>query len=314
MEIDLSTTLEYGDAEFSLPNPIIGASGSFGFGPELSSVVDYSKIGAITIKSLAPFVSPGNPAPRIAGTKAGMMNSIGQPGPDIRDWVKETSHEIDDLHGRFIMSFWGKTIEDYKIAAAALAPIQDKFEAIEINLSCPNVHGDGLFFAQIPEETNEIIRLTRAELGDDCFLLSKLTAAVRSVGEIASAAVEAGTSGFTLFNTLLGLQLDPYTRQPILGKGGGGYSGAGILPVVLRGVYEIHKAYPDVPIVGTGGVSTGEEAASMMMCGASAVGVAAATFADPRATIRIAEELKEFCFQTGVANVTDLIGAIEMPA
>ena len=275
MEIDLSTELKAKDRVVELPNPIIGASGSFGFGPELSDVVDYEKIGAITLKSLAPFVSPGNPAPRVAATKGGMMNSVGQPGPDIREWIKEGFKDLENLKGRFIMSFWGKTVEDYKIAAGALAPIKEHFLGIEINLSCPNVHGDGLFFAQVPEQTSEIIQVARQELGDDCFISAKLTAAVRSVTEVGQAAVEAGTDAFTLFNTLLGLQIDPYTRRPILGQGGGGYSGSAILPIVLRGVYEMHKKFPEVPIIGTGGVTSGKDAASMLMCGASAVGVAA---------------------------------------
>ena len=313
MEIDLSVSLESGEATMALPNPIVGASGSFGFGGELSEIVNYSQIGAITIKSLAPFESPGNPAPRIAATGTGVMNSIGQPGPDIRDWVKNDIDKIQNLDGRFIMSFWGKTVEDYKIAAATIAPFQDRFVGMEINLSCPNVHGDGLFFAQVPDETNEIVSVVRKELGQECFISSKLTAAVRSVPEIAQAAIDAGANALTLFNTLLGLQIDPYTRRPTLGKGGGGYSGAAILPIVLRGVFEAHKAFPEIPIIGTGGVSTGKDAAAMMMCGATAVGVAAATFADPNATVRIAKELKEFCFETGVANTSDLIGAIEMP-
>lgn len=312
MQIDLSTKIEANGRSISLPNPVIGASGSFGFGPELSEIVDYEKVGAITIKSLAPFVSPGNAAPRVAATKAGMMNSVGQPGPDIRDWIKNEASDLEKMDGRFIMSFWGKTIEDYRVAAAAIAPVQHLFVGVEINLSCPNVHGDGLFFAQIPEETNEIVRISREELGNECFILSKLTAAVQSVSAIAGAAIDGGTDGFTLFNTLLGLQLDPYTRKPILGKGAGGYSGSAVLPVAQKGVFEIHNAFPEIPIIGTGGVTSGADAASMMMCGATAVGVATATFAEPLATIKIAEELKEFCFQTGVANVADLIGAIQM--
>lgn len=304
-------SISLGKAE--LPNPIVAASGSFGFGPELADVVDFEKIGAITIKSLAPFVSPGNPAPRVAPTEKGMMNSIGQPGPDIRDWVKEDFPKLKDLPGRFIMSYWGKTVEDYRIAAAALAPIQDFFVAIEINLSCPNVHGDGIFFAQVPDQTNELVTIAREELGEECFILSKLSAAVRSVAEIAKAAIDAGTNGFTLFNTLLGIDVDPYTRKPSLGQGGGGYSGPGIFPIVQRGVFEMHKAYPDVPIIGTGGVSTGLDAAKLMMCGATAIGVAAATFANSNATVKIAKELEEFCNETGVENVTELIGAIEMP-
>jgi dihydroorotate dehydrogenase (NAD+) catalytic subunit len=136
---------------------------------------------------------------------------------------------------------------------------------------------------------------------------------VTSAIEIAAGAIEGGADMVTLFNTALGLSIDPYTRQPNLGKGPGGYSGSGISPIVQKGIFDVHKAFPDTPIIGTGGVSTGEDAAAMMMCGASAVGVAAATFADPRATIRIAKELEQFCFDTGIADVKELVGAAQMP-
>lgn len=313
MSIGLSTTLISNHRKIELSNPVIAASGSFGFGPELSDVVDFSKIGAITIKSLAPFHSEGNPAPRVAATEVGMMNSVGQPGPDIRDWVKKDAYELKKLGGRFIMSIWGRTTNDYKVAAEAIVDILDMFIGVEINLSCPNVHGDGLFFAQVPEQTNEIVKIVRNVLGDDVFISSKLTAAVRSVVEVADGAIDGGTDAFTLFNTLLGLNIDPYTRNPVLGKGAGGYSGKAIFPIVQRGVYELHKAYPEIPIIGTGGIFTGADAAAMMMCGATAVGIAAATFAEPTATLRIAKELEDFCLQTGVRDVKELIGSAQMP-
>jgi dihydroorotate dehydrogenase (NAD+) catalytic subunit len=312
MAIDLSTTLCSSRGEITLPTPIVGASGSFGFGPELSNVVDFEKIGAITIKSLAPFVSPGNPAPRVAGTPAGMMNSVGLPGPHIQEWVDNDFHKVKELPGRFIMSFWGLSHDDYSKAAAILAPIADAFIAIEVNLSCPNVES-GKLFGQDANDSREILKRVRAELGEKIIVSAKLSPMVTSAIEIAAGAIEGSADMLTLFNTALGLNIDPRTRQPNLGKGPGGYSGSGISPIVQKGVFDVHNKFPDTPIIGTGGVSTGEDAAAMMMCGASAVGVAAATFADPRATIRIAKELEQFCFDTGVADVKELIGAAQMP-
>ncbi len=310
MNIDLSTTL----GSLTLPNPIIGASGSFGHSDELFDVINPDDVGAITIKSLAAFVSPGNQAPRVGAVATGMMNSVGLPGPHIQEWVDTDFKKIRDANGRFIMALWGRTVEEYAEAARILAPVSDSFVAIEINLSCPNTESGNRLFAQSYEDTQEIVKRVRKEVGNDVVLTTKLTPAVTRVTEIAQAAIAGGTDILTLFNTVLGLALDPYTRKPIVGKGAGGYSGAGVLPIAQKGVYEVHQAFPDTPIIGTGGVTTGVEAAGMMMCGASAVGVATATFADPRATIRIADELKEFCYNTGVARVTDLIGAIDMPA
>lgn len=311
MSIDLSTTLSTANAKITLPNPIVGASGSFGHSDELFDIVDPEKVGAITIKSLAPFISQGNVSPRVAATSDGMMNSVGLPGPHIQEWVDTDLKKLRDTSGRFIMAIWGLNPEDYTTAAAILAAHVGDFVAIEINLSCPNVHS-GHLFAQNTKDTTDVVSRVKKELGDSIPISTKLSPNVTSVPEIAQAAIDAGSDMLTLFNTVMGLKVNPYTRSPILGKGMGGYSGSGINPIVQRGVYETHTAFPDVPIIGTGGVMTGQDAAAMMMCGASAVGVATATFADPRATIRITKELEEFCFETGVANVVDLIGAIEM--
>ncbi len=311
--VDLTTTLAAGDTQVVLPNPIIAASGSFGHSNELFDVVNPQDVGAITIKSLAPFVSSGNSSPRVAAVPTGMMNSVGLPGPHIGEWVDSDLEKIRNAGGRFIMALWGRTIEEYEQAAAILAPVVDAFIAIEINLSCPNTESGNRLFAQSADDTRAITERVKRELGDSVPVSVKLTSGVTLITEIAEAAIEGGADMLTLFNTVMGLALDPYTRVPLLGKGAGGYSGAGVLPIVQKGVYEVHQAFPDTPIIGTGGVMTGADAASMMMCGASAVGVATATFADPGATIRIAQELKEFCFTTGVAKVTDLIGAVEMP-
>ncbi|MFN8015172.1 MAG: dihydroorotate dehydrogenase [Acidimicrobiia bacterium] len=313
MSINLSTTLSTSRGEITLPNPIVAASGSFGHSDELLDVVDYSKIGAITIKSLAPFESPGNVAPRVAGVPTGMMNSVGLPGPHIQNWIDEDFHKLKDIPGRFIMSFWGLSYEDYSKAASMLAPIANDFVALEVNLSCPNVES-GKLFGQDANDSREILKLVRAELDENIIVSAKLSPMVTSAVEIAEGAIEGGADLLTLFNTALGLNIDPYTRKPNLGKGPGGYSGSGISPIVQKGVFDVHNKFPDTPIIGTGGVSTGHDAAAMMMCGASAVGVAAATFADPHATVRIANELQDFCFETGVADIKDLIGAAEMPS
>lgn len=313
LHVDLTTTLVAGVTQVVLPNPIIAASGSFGHSNELFDVVNPQDVGAITIKSLAPFISPGNSAPRVAAVPTGMMNSVGLPGPHIGEWVDSDLEKIRNTGGRFIMALWGRTIEEYEQAATILAPVADAFIAIEVNLSCPNTESGNRLFAQNADDTRAITQRVKKELGESIPISIKLTSGVTRITDIAQAAIEGGADMLTLFNTALGLAIDPYTRVPLLGKGAGGYSGAGVLPIAQKGVYEVHQAFPDTPIIGTGGVMTGVDAASMMMCGASAVGVATAVFADPRATMRIAQELKDFCVSTGVDNVSDLVGAIEMP-
>jgi len=312
MLIDLTAKIPTRSGAIELPNPIIGASGSFGHSNELFEIVDPEEVGAITIKSLAQYESPGNKAPRVAAVKTGMMNSVGLPGPDISSWIKDGYLKIKETNGRFIMAIWGQTYDDYSKATSLIAPIANTFVALEINLSCPNTESGNRLFAQSEKDTKEITRLVRKELGDELPISVKLSSGVTSITDIAGAAIDGGADVLTLFNTSLGLALDPYTRRPLLGKGAGGYSGEGILPIAQKGVFEVRKAFPDVGIIGTGGISSGLSAASMMMCGANAVGIATAVFADPNAPIKIAHELKEFCFDTGVAKASDLVGTIDL--
>ena len=307
MSVNLTTTL----GSIELPTPIIAASGSYGHSDELFDVVDTNAIGAITTKSLAPFESPGNISPRLSPVPTGMMNSVGLPGPEITKWASSEIPKIRKQPGRFIAAIWGHTAEHYVEAAKAVLENADAFVALEINIACPNTDRSGQLFAQNPNDTKEIVSLVKKEAENKLPITTKLTPAVTSIIDIAEAAIDGGSDMLTLFNTFLGLSIDPYTRKPTLGKGGGGYSGPGVFPLVQRGIHDVHKAFPEIPIIGTGGVSSGSDAATLMMCGASAVGVATAVFADPNAPIRIAEELNEFCEEIGVKNVTELIGVVE---
>ncbi len=312
MQIDLSTQIPTRSGMLKLPNPVIGASGSFGHSNELFEIVDPEEVGAITIKSLAHFESHGNKSPRVAAVSTGMMNSVGLPGPDISNWLEDGYLKIKKANGRFIMAIWGQNYDDYSKAASLIAPVADSFIALEINLSCPNTERGNHLFAQSENDTREITKRVRNEIGNTIPISVKLSSGVTSITDIAGAAIDGGADILTLFNTSMGLALDPYTRKPILGKGPGGYSGQGILPIAQKGVFEVRKAFPDVGIIGTGGISNGVDAASMMMCGANAVGVATAVFIDPNAPVKIAHELKEFCFDTGVANVNELVGSIDL--
>ena len=309
---NLSTRIETRSGVLDLVSPMVAASGSFGHCDELFQVVNPAEIGAITIKSLAAFESLGNSAPRLGPTSHGMMNSVGLPGPHVSEWVKDSLPRLRKTSARVIMAIWGRTPDEYTQAASIIAPCTDDFVALEINLSCPNTESGNRLFAQNAQDTKNIVQRVRAEVGGKVILSTKLSANVTNVTEIADAAISGGTDMLTLFNTVMGLSVDPDTRKPILGKGAGGYSGPGIFPIVQRGVHEIHCAFPDTPIIGTGGVSSGRDAVTMMMCGASAVGVATATFADPRALVRITHELQEFCDTHSFGSVSDLVGTVEM--
>jgi dihydroorotate dehydrogenase (NAD+) catalytic subunit len=305
--VDLGVEL----AGIALPNPIVAASGTFGHGAEVARLCPPDRLGAITVKSLAAFEWAGNPAPRLAPTSGGgMLNSVGLQGPGIEHWVAHELPELRDLGGRIIASVWGRTIDDFAVAAKMLEPATADLVAVEINVSCPNLEDRSRMFAHSTESTAAAVRAVRAaDLGRPLF--AKLSPNTDEVVDVARAAVDAGADGLTLVNTLLGFDLDAATRRPRLGAGGGGLSGPPLKPVALRVVHDVARALPGTPIIGTGGVSSGEDAVEMMLAGATAVGVGTATFREPRAMLRIIEELHEWCSNQGVARVSDLVGGLE---
>ena len=294
-----------------LPNPIVAASGTFGHGAELAALCDPHAIGAVTTKSVAVFASAGNPPLRVAEAPGGgMINSVGLPGPGVDAWIAHDLPALVARGARVIASIWGRTVADYEAAARALKDVADRVIAIEVNLSCPNVEERAHVFAHAPESTREATHAVVDALGGATPVFAKLSPNVTDLVSIAGAALDAGATGLTLVNTVMGLVVDAHTRAPRLGAGGGGVSGPPIKPVALRAVWEVSRAFPGVAIIGTGGVSSGEDAVEMLLAGASAVGVGTATFLDPRATLRIVEELGAWCARNDVARVRDLIGGL----
>jgi dihydroorotate dehydrogenase (NAD+) catalytic subunit len=294
-----------------LANPIVAASGTFGHGSELAAACPPEELGAVTAKSIAHFAHDGNAPLRVTEAPAGgMLNSVGLAGPGAVRWVDEDLPALERAGARVIASVWGRTVDDYAKVAAMLAPVEDRLVAIEVNLSCPNLGGHEMF-AQSTHGTEDAVGAVTAEVGVP--VLAKLTAQVDAVVPIAKAAMGAGACGLTLINTMPGLVVDTRARRPVLGAGGGGLSGTPLLPIALRVVADVARALPGVPIVGTGGVSTGEHAAAMLLAGASAVGVGTATFAEARATIRVRDELARWCARHGVARVADLTGSMTWP-
>jgi dihydroorotate dehydrogenase (NAD+) catalytic subunit len=308
LAIDL--TIELGGRR--LPNPIIAASGTFGHGDELARVCDPSAIGAVTAKSVAVFAHEGNPPLRVTESPGGgMLNSVGLPGPGIDAWIARDLPALEAHGARIIASIWGRSIDDYERAARPLKDVANRLIAVEVNLSCPNVEARNDVFAHSAATTRDATRVVVDALGGASPVFAKLSPNVTDIVAIAQAAVEGGAYGLTLINTVMGLAIDASTRRTTLGAGGGGLSGAPIKPVALRAVTDVARALPETPIIGTGGVMSGEDAAEMMLAGATAVGVGTATFLDPRATIRIARELGEWCARHDVQHVRELTGGLQ---
>ncbi len=305
--VDLSVTV----GGLVLPNPIVAASGTFGHGDEVARLCPPKHLGAVTVKSLAAYEWSGNPAPRLAPTAAGgMLNSVGLQGPGVEHWVEHELPGLRALGARVIASVWGRTVDDFETAAKMLEPAAAELVAVEVNVSCPNLEDRSRMFAHSPDSTAAVIRVVLdAGLGLPVF--AKLSPNTFEVVDVARAALGAGAHGLTLVNTLLGLGIDASTRHLKLGAGGGGLSGPPLKAVALRVVHDVTQALPGTPIIGTGGVSCGEDVVEMLLAGASAVGVGTATFREPRATLRILDELEAWCRDHHVTRVADLTAALE---
>jgi len=281
------------------------ASGTAGHGAELAQYLDLAAVGAVVVKSLAAYEWEGNPAPRLHPAGTGMINAVGLQGPGIERWLEEDLPQLTALGARVVVSIWGRSVDDYRLAAELLADAASGVVAVEVNLSCPNLEGRRSIFAHDPELSAEVIAATAA-----CRLprWAKLSPNTDRIVDVARAVREAGADAVTLVNTLLGMVLDERTMRPALAVGGGGYSGRPLHAVAVRAVFDVHADMPDLPIVGVGGVSTGWDAAELMLAGASAVQVGTALFAEPRAAARIADELQRWVAEHGFAAVADLTG------
>jgi len=298
---DLTTTV----GGVTLAAPVMTASGTAGHGDELAAYVDLSRLGAVVVKSLSAEPWAGNPAPRVHPTPAGMINSVGLQGPGVAAWRERELPAVLATGATVVASIWGRHVDDYARAAEALRGCDPRVVAVEVNLSCPNLDGGSHLFAHDPVATAEAVEASAAS---GLPRWAKLSANTDRVVEVAVAAAAAGAQAVTLINTLLGMVIDVGARRPVLGGGGGGVSGPAIHPVAVRTVYDVHAAVPDLPIVGAGGVATGEDAAEMMLAGASAVQVGTATFADPRSVVNVLEGLEAWCRRQGVRQVRELIG------
>ncbi|MFZ1062257.1 MAG: dihydroorotate dehydrogenase [Acidimicrobiales bacterium] len=300
MNIDLRARV----GEVELVSPIMTAAGTSGYGDELAGYGDLRELGAVVTKSLAAFAWAGNPAPRVGSSGTHMLNAVGLAGPGVAAWRHEYLPALERRGVAVVGSIWGRTVAEFADAAKAMRGAN--LVALEVNASCPNLESRSTMFAHSPSATRAVVEASReAELP----LWVKLSPNTPELVEVAGAAIDAGATGLVLVNTLLGLGIDIERRTTSLANGGGGVSGPGILPVSLRAVYECREAFATIPIVGVGGVSSGEDAVAMLMAGADALEVGTATFANPRAPWKIQRGLEHWMRRHDVVRVSDLIGA-----
>ncbi len=287
-DMDLSINI----AGIAMKNPIMVASGTFGFGREYNDFYDINKLGALVTKGLTLLPKYGNPPPRIHETPAGMLNSIGLENPGIQKFIQEEWPYLSKLTIPVIANIDGDTVEDYHKIARKLSALNN-LAALEVNISCPNVEKGGLAFGQKPESAYEVIKAVRE--ATKLPVIAKLSPNVANIQTIAEAAASAGADAISLINTLLGMAIDIHNHQPVFHRTFAGLSGPAIKPVALRMVWEVYQAV-DVPIIGMGGINTWQDAVEFILAGASAVAIGTANFVNPMAPIEIIEGLKTYLY------------------
>lgn len=300
-DIDLSVEI----CGIKLKNPVIAASGTFGYGREHARFADLNRIGGISVKGLTLEPREGNKPPRVAETPAGMLNSVGLQNPGVRNFVKKEIPFLRQYSTAIIANIAGNTAEEYCRMAEILS--EADVDAIELNVSCPNVKAGCVEFGNTPEGTAGITSQVRKYCTKP--LIVKLTPNVTNISEIAKAAENEGADAVSLINTLLGMAIDIETRRPILANNTGGLSGPAVKPVAVRMTYEVYKAVK-IPVIGMGGIFSGDDAIEFMLAGASAVMVGTACLVSPDACIRVCEGIERYMRRHGFKSVSDITGKL----
>ena len=302
--VDLSVNL----AGMEMDNPVVPASGTFGFGNEFKDFYDINILGSFSFKGTTKEARFGNPTPRIAECKNGMINAVGLQNPGVHHVIE---HELVEMkkyfHKPVIANVSGFSVDDYAYTCELLDK-QEQVGILEVNVSCPNVHGGGMSFGTSPQAAAEVTRAVKAVTSKPVFI--KLSPNVTDIVAIARACEEAGADGICLINTMLGMRIDVKRRQPVIANKMGGFSGDAIFPVAVRMVYQVSKAC-GIPVMGCGGVSTAKDVIEMMMAGATAVQVGAANLVNPYACKDIIEALPIECEKLGISKISDIIGVVD---
>ncbi len=302
-QVDLSVNL----AGMEMKNPVVVASGTYGFGREFGAFYDIDQLGGICCKGLTLHRREGNPPPRIAETPMGILNSVGLQNPGVDAFIAQELPELRKHDLKVIANISGNTPEEYGILCAKLA--QAGVDMIEVNVSCPNVKCGGLQYGTVPAMTAEVTRCAKQNAGKVPVMI-KLSPNVTDITEIARAAEDAGADALSLINTIRGMSIDVNTHRPILRVNTGGLSGPAVLPVAVRMVWEVANAV-SIPVLGMGGIARAQDAAQIMLAGATAVAVGTACFADPFAPLRVRDGLAEIAASQGMESVRELTGAVQ---
>lgn len=301
--LDFSTKI--GSKRFN--NPIFTASGCASSGQELAQFFPLTELGAIVTKSIMTKPRTGRPTPRMAETPSGMLNSIGLQGPGIDAFLEKDIPWLVENEVKVIVSIAGETVDEYGVLARRLRAVAG-ISAVEVNISCPNVENRGQVFACHPDSAVAVIEAVRRNIGGELPIVAKLSPDVTDIVAIASSVINAGVDGLALINTLLGMVIDTNTMKPKLAGKTGGLSGPAIRPVAVRAIYQVHQAFPNIPIIGMGGVSNGRDAFELVLAGASAVSIGTASFSNPTAALSIKNELSALLTEKGFSDFRDAIG------
>ena len=296
--MDLSVKL----GSLCLNNPVIAASGTFGYGLEYSSLVDLNALGGFSIKGLSLKPKAGNPVPRVIETSSGMLNAIGLENIGLEAFLSEKLPQLKNFNTRIIVNFFGDTTQEYAAMARALSDVE-RLDALEMNVSCPNVEKGGLQFSSDTEVLTEVVSSVRK--ATEKFLIVKLSPNVTDITLLAKAAENAGADALSVCNTFVGMSIDLKTRKPHLANRTGGLSGPAIKPLALNLVYQTVRAV-QIPVIGIGGISSGEDAVEFLLAGAKAVQIGTANFIDPVSTLHVIEGIRQYCLANGVNNLSEL--------
>ena len=289
-----------------LRNPVMTASGTFGYGEEYTDFVDLAQLGGIIVKGTTLNPREGNPYPRMAETPSGMLNCVGLQNKGVQYFIDTIYPRIKDFDTNVILNLSGSTLEDY-VRGAEMVNVLEKIPAIELNVSCPNVKQGGMAFGVTTQGVSQVVSEVRKVYHKH--LMVKLSPNVTNIAEIALAAEAAGADSVSLINTLMGMAIDAETRRPKLSMITGGLSGACVKPVALRMVWQVAKAVK-IPVVGLGGISNATDAVEFLLAGASAIEIGTANFIDPSVSVKVADGIADYCQRHGFKDVAGLIGAL----
>lgn len=301
---DLSVNI----GKLNMSNPVMTASGTFGYGLEFQDFVDLEKIGGIIVKGTTLHHREGNPYPRMAETPMGMLNAVGLQNKGVHYFVDHIYPQIKDIRTNMIVNVSGSQVEDYAETASIINE-QENIPAIELNISCPNVKQGGMAFGVTAHGAAEVVSAVRKVYKKT--LIVKLSPNVTDITEIARAAEGAGADSVSLINTLLGMAIDAEKRRPVLSTVTGGMSGAAVKPIALRMVWQVAKAVK-IPVVGLGGIMNWKDAVEFLLAGATAIQIGTANFIDPAITVKVAEGINDYLDRHGYSSVRDIIGALEV--